>query len=507
MRDSSVEVNEGGANSSAASAHRNKRAHNLRALVIDDEPQVRNLLMDVLRAAGWRISEAETAERAFEQLREHRWTLVFCDVVLGGADGFAVLRRFRREQPEAKVILMTGHGSALGALDAVALGAYDYLLKPFTIEEIGALAEQVRSSFESRRKQRQGAGDKQVVVTHSSDIDLIGSSPAFVEVMKLVGRVAPTNLPVLIKGESGTGKEVVARAIHKRSRRADKPFIAVNCGAIPGALIESELFGHVRGAFTGAERDRAGLWEEADGGTVFLDEITETAPVFQVKLLRALQEGEIRRVGSNRTARVDVRVIAASNRDAEDEVEAGRFRQDLLYRLNAVTIRLPPLRERKEDIMPLVEYFARLVSTNAGHAVALSPDALKLMQQYSWPGNVRELENVVRRAVTFADHIVQPYDLPKYIQEAGEESPASPDMRTSEGSDARPILVVEDWITMAQLEAEYLTCVLLSTRGNRQAAARLLNVDRKTIDRMIKRHKIELMKTDGTTRDHTQTST
>ena len=229
--------------------------------------------------------------------------------------------------------------------------------------------------------------------------------------MKQVGRVAATSLPVLLTGESGTGKEVVASALHQHSQRSEGSFVAVNCGAIPSELIESELFGHVRGSFTGADRDRRGLWEEADGGTVFLDEITETAPAFQVKLLRALQEGEIRRVGSNQTQKLDVRVIAASNRDVEGEVKAGRFRQDLFYRLNAVSIVLPPLRERREDILPLTRYFSeRVYSLNS--SVSFSPEALVLLEAYAWPGNIRELENAVVRAAAMCDGTIRAQDLP-----------------------------------------------------------------------------------------------
>src|SRR5205085_8473901 len=241
---------------------------------------------------------------------------------------------------------------------------------------------------------------------------------AFVEVMKLVGRVAATNLPVLITGESGTGKEVVARAIHHHSARAGGAFVAVNCGAIPSELIESELFGHVRGAFTGAERDRRGLLQEADGGTILLDEITETTPAFQVKLLRALQEGEIRRVGSNNTVSVDVRVIAATNREVEQEMKEGRFRQDLFYRLNAVTLRLPPLRERREDIMPLARHFAARTARAGQEPVSFSRDASLALVAYDWPGNIRELENAVIRAVALCDRAVRPEDLPERVRDA-----------------------------------------------------------------------------------------
>jgi DNA-binding NtrC family response regulator len=258
--------------------------NNLKALVVDDEVQVRTFVATVLRDDGWETIEAQSAEQAFGLLHEYEWSAVFCDVMLGGTDGYAVLRRFKEELPATKVVLMTGHGSAAGALDATAFGAYDYLLKPFGVDELQslsrALSEQILSRPTNWRIAKPGA------TMYQSDIDLVGRSAVFIEVMKQVGKVASTNLPVLLTGESGTGKEVVAAALHRRSARSEKPFVAVNCGAMPAELIESELFGHVRGSFTGAERDRRGLWEEADGGTVFLDEITETTAAFQVKLLR-----------------------------------------------------------------------------------------------------------------------------------------------------------------------------------------------------------------------------
>ncbi|MGA9998272.1 MAG: sigma-54 dependent transcriptional regulator [Pyrinomonadaceae bacterium] len=460
----------------------------MEALVIDDEPQVRAFVAEVLRTSGWSVSEAATAEEAFKLIGEKRWSLVFCDVMLGGEDGFAVLKRFNKEQPKAQVVLMTGHGSAVGALDATAFGAYDYLLKPFGMPEVLALAESVRGHIKSRSA-RVNLEEAQKKRGYISDIDLVGHSPAFVEVMKLVGRVAPTNLPVLITGESGTGKEVVARAIHLRSRRAARSFVAVNCGALPAELIESELFGHTRGSFTGAERERVGLWEEADGGTVFLDEITETTHAFQVKLLRALQEGEIRRVGSNRTLHVDVRVIAATNRDVEHEIASKHFRQDLLYRLNAVTIHLPPLRERRADILPLARRFAERVRPAGDAPVTFSSEALSLLENYSWPGNIRELENAVVRAAALCDHIVRPEDLPQRIR--AQESAPAPEEAATGALENKPETTVEEWPSLAEVEGRYVARVLHHTRGNKQAAARLLQVDRKTLERMIKRHKIE----------------
>jgi len=310
--------------------------------------------------------------------------------------------------------------------------------------------------------------------------------------MKQVGRVATTNLPVLLTGESGTGKEVVASSLHAHSSRAEQPFVAVNCGAVSAELIESELFGHVKGSFTGADRDRRGLWEEADKGTVFLDEITETTPAFQVKLLRALQQGEIRRVGSNQTQLVDVRVIAASNRNVEEEVDAGRFRKDLFYRLNAVSIKLPPLRERPEDILLLAKSFAERVYTLSPE-VKFSLEALELLERYPWPGNIRELENAVVRATAICDGTIRVKDLPERVQQFSKmRAQGSP----ADGGEMAPP-VVEELPSLSVVEGRHVEKVLAHTGGNKQAAARILDVDRKTLDRMIKRHKISVGRAAG----------
>ncbi len=459
----------------------------MNALVIDDEVLVRRFVGAVLREEGWTVSEAASAEEAFDMLHEKDWTVVFCDVVLGGADGFSVLKRFKEELPQSKVVLMTGHGSASGALDATAYGAYDYLLKPFGMEELQSLSRAIRERVFQRQEQRPDTATDRVR-GYQSDITLIGRSAAFIEVMKQVGRMAATNLPVLLMGESGTGKEVVASAIHRRSSRANQPFVAVNCGAIPADLIESELFGHTKGSFTGADRDRRGLWEEADGGTVFLDEITETTLAFQVKLLRALQKGEVRRVGSNRTQRVDVRVIAASNRDVDEEVKAGRFRQDLFYRLNVVTIVLPPLRERTEDILPLAQRFVEEVYA-LNPTVRFAPDSLELLEQYPWPGNIRELENAIVRAAALCDGMIRVADLPERVRNYQSSSAAAaPSTRVSNK---------EEWLPLAEVEARYVARVLEHTRGNKQAAARLLQVDRKTVERILKRHQSRAMATEA----------
>jgi DNA-binding NtrC family response regulator len=301
---------------------------------------------------------------------------------------------------------------------------------------------------------------------------------------------------VLITGESGTGKEVVARAIHRRSQRSAKSFVAINCGALPAELIESELFGHMRGSFTGAERDRPGLFEEANGGTILLDEITETSPAFQVKLLRVLQEGEVRRVGSNHPLRLDVRVIAASNRDPKVEAREGRFRQDLLYRLNAVNLHLPTLQERREDILPLAKHFAERVRGQGQPRLRFSRETIRLLEEYSWPGNIRELENAVMHATALCDQSVRPEDLPEDIRggtaayNAGGEKSASVEQSS--------VLSVKEWVSLSVLEGEYVARVLEHTRGNKMAATRLLEIDRKTLDRMLLKHNISISSTHQT---------
>lgn len=453
----------------------------LNALVIDDEPDIAALVAEVLRNEGWEVTEASSAEEAFRKLEGQSWGAVFCDIRLGGhEDGFAVLHRFKQQIPAAPVVLMTGYASASGALDAASFGAYDYILKPLGIEEVQSISQALKEqvlNYKARRVRSPIAPTK-----YQPDLRIIGRSAAFIDVMKQVGQFASTNLPVLLTGESGTGKEVIALSLHSRSARRDFPFITVNCGALSSELIESELFGHVKGSFTGADRDREGLWSAADKGTVFLDEITETTPAFQVKLLRALQQGEIRPVGSNETQRVDVRVIAASNRNVEEEVTAGRFREDLFYRLNTVSIRLPPLRERREDILLLAKSFAeRIFSLQS--PVRFSTEALELLEKYPWPGNIRELENAVVRATAVCDGTIRVKNLPDRLQEY------SPDISGNTETSAEP---PKEYPPLTIIEGRYVRDVLAHTRGNKQAAARLLGIDRKRLDRMIKRHKISI---------------
>jgi len=453
---------------------------NFQALVIDDEPRVREFVSAMLREEGWNVAQSPSAEDAFQRIDDTLWSAVFCDAMLGGANGYSVLRHFKEKKPEAKVVLMTRHGAAAGALDATAFGAYDYLLKPFGPEELQSLSRALREQL-AERPQRSSPTRRPAA--YHPDIELVGRSQAFIQVMKQVVHVAGTNLPVLLTGESGTGKELIASAIHNRSSRSDQPFVAVNCGAIPEDQIAAELFGHVKGSLGGADRDRRGLWEEASGGTIFLDEITETNSSFQVKLLQALQTGEIRRVGSDETQKVNVRVIAAGNRNLEQEVAAGRFRNDLYYRLNAVAIALPPLRDRREDIPPLAQTFADRVYS-LSPPVKFSNEALALLERYDWPGNIRELENAVVRAVAMCDGTIRVQDMPERVRDHAAEP--------AEGEKSEiPEPITQDWITLAEIEKHYVARVLEHTGGNKQAAARVLAVDRKTIDRMIKRHNID----------------
>lgn len=415
-----------------------------RALVIDDEQSVRAFVAEVLSADGWNVSQSASMEDALEQFHEAP-SVVFCDVKLAGANGYNVLRTFKENSPDMKVVLVSNHGG--GVLDARAFGAYDYLVKPFRTE-LQLLSQMLREQLD--RAQRNSSSRR--TAAYYSDLELAGRSHAFLEVMKHVARVSDTNLPVLLTGESGTGKELVAIAIHRRSARAERPFIVVKCETLPEAMNVSP-------------------WEKADGGTVFFDEITEMSSSFQAKLVEGLQS-------------VELRVIAATDRDLEREVAAGRFRTDLFYRLNPVSIALPPLRERREDIPPLAHSFAdRLYSLSP--AVKFSPEAFELLVRYNWPGNIRELENAVVRAVGLSDGTVRVKDLPPRLRQlSGRLSEAG-----SNGVSDQP--EVEDWVPLSEIEGRYVAKVLEHTRGNKQAAARVLGVDRKTLDRMIKRHHIE----------------
>jgi two-component system response regulator HydG len=364
-------------------------------LVVDDQRNMRATTAILLRQAGHSVDEAEDAAAALQRLQGESFDVVLTDLRMPGGGGMAVLEAARRLSPETQVIIMTAFGTIESAVEAMRSGASDYLAKPFREEE---LLLRVGKALQNRRLVGEmnvlsGEFRRQFGLEH-----IVGRSQAMREVLERVRRVAPTDATVLVTGESGTGKELVARAIHLASRRGDRPFVPVNCAAITETLLESELFGHARGAFTGATRARRGLFEEASGGTLFIDEIAETSPGFQARLLRALQEGEIRRVGESSPVLVDVRVIAASNQDLRRAISERRFREDLFYRLNVVPLRIPPLRERREDVPLLAVHFLQRFGERSAEHKVLTPDALAHLQRHDWPGNVRELENVVAQA-------------------------------------------------------------------------------------------------------------
>lgn len=454
-----------------------------KVLVLDDDDLARRSISSVLKEQGWIVEESKCDKQPAEIASAGNWDVVICELAPERGYGFDVLRILTKDRPKTKVVLTTSDPNPLAALDAIRLGAFEYLTKPVAANELLPLSKSLRQRVTSGDfvKTDRSEGCKE-----SSD-RLIGRSRSFIEVMKQVGRVAATSLPVLLTGESGTGKEVVAVTIHQRSERRDRPFVAVNCAAIPATLIEAELFGHEKGSFTGADRERPGLFEQAAGGTILLDEIAETTLSFQVKLLRVLESGEVRRVGSNQNRRLDVRVIAATNRDVERDVEAGRFRQDLFYRLNAVAIRLPSLRERREDIPLFVESFAWQVAGKT--KLRFSSEVLELLRHYPWPGNVRELEHTIMGCVAMSDGLVLPEDLPVCIRNYREPIGETPK--------ADVVSEREDWVPLSNVESEYVARVLAHTKWNKQAAARILQIDRKTLDRTIKRYSI--MRTSSST--------
>ena len=441
----------------------------MKVLVVDDEDMVRELVRGAMAEQGYEVFTAASGNAALGLGRDQEFDLIFSDVVMQGLDGFAVLRAFREElHSKAEIVLMTGQASVEAAIEAVQYGANDYICKPFSIGVLQAIA----TAVEQRRYP-----SKLIPVEppKSPQSELLGNSPAMIEVVKTAARVAVTDLPVMIRGESGVGKELIARLIHRKSPRADRPFVAVNCGALPDTLLESELFGHTRGAFTGADSARRGLFEEADGGTLLLDEVTETSPQFQVKLLRVLQEGEFRPLGTNMKKRVNVRVIAATNREPQALVEQGLFRQDLLYRLQGVEIILPPLRDRREDVRAMALAFLSQY-TMGNRRLAITKDAMLALERYHWPGNVRELKHLMQRLAALSSGVIRLEDLPSEIVSTPRVA-----------SVMNEVIPEGDLPTLEQLESSYLLRVLSAVGGNKSRAAQVMGVDRKTLYRMIER--------------------
>ncbi len=446
-----------------------------RILIVDDDEALRESLALVLAAEGHEVSEAADAEQALERAAATPVDVVLCDLRMPGMDGMQLLPELVRRLPDSTIIMMSAYGTDDLAIEALQRGAYDYLAKPFQPSE-ALLA--IRKARERERLRRSNQLLRRDVRRAIGERPIVATSESMIEVLEMLERAAAFKATVLIIGESGTGKEVLARAIHAQSPRRDEAFVAVNCGAIPENLLESELFGHARGAFTGADRARQGLFAAADGGTFFLDEVGELPSPLQVKLLRVLQEEEVHPLGESKPRAVDVRVIAATARDLEAEVAAGRFREDLYYRLNVVCLRVPPLRERPKDVPLLVDHFLEHFRLTLGKPVrTISEDALAKLVAYPWPGNIRELENVIERAVILADdERLTSRQLPANV--------VSPETSLGGGTDfslrrARRML-----------EAEVIGRALRATGGNRTRAAKLLEISHRALLYKIKEYAI-----------------
>jgi two-component system, NtrC family, response regulator HydG len=446
-------------------------------LVVDDERFVRFSLVELLEAEGHRVREAEHAPAALALLEETPAELVISDLSMPAMTGLQLLEEVQARHPGTLFVLMTAHGDERTAVRALREGAYDYVPKPFDNEEIRALVRRARELLMLRAENARLREELSLSVP-----GLIGQSAALREVARLVGRAAPTDATVLITGESGTGKEVVARALHSESRRSGGPFVALNCSALPGELVERELFGNVRGAFTGAERDREGLFEAADGGTLFLDEIGDLALPAQAKLLRALEAREITRLGDTRPTPVDVRVVAATHRPLMAMAAEGSFRQDLLFRLQVVTLLLPPLRDRREDISPLASHFLAEMCGRHGRVLqGFTEPARRALIAYDWPGNARELRNAVERAVVMAEgDVIEPADLPPGIVDgAAPLLPADAALADLSLAEARA-QAVDAW------EKMFIGAVLERHGGNVSAAARVLGVHRQSLQKKLR---------------------
>jgi len=437
-----------------------------RVMIVDDDPDMREVLYKKLKDKGYVVLTAADAGSALRVLESTPVDVVITDFKMPGASGVELVRHIGENFRDTLTIMITGYASIEGAVQAVKAGAEEYLPKPFTYEQLYAAVEKALKKQEIRK-----AREPEVVAPQGEFHGLIGVSRPMQEVFKAIKKAAATNATVLITGESGTGKELVARAIHYSSPRASAPFVPVNCSGIPEGLIESELFGFVKGAFTGANETRAGFFQTANGGTIFLDEISSTSLSMQAKLLRVLQDNEVRMVGSSKTKKVDVRILAATNKDLLELVRKGYFREDLYYRLNVIAIDLPPLRERGEDILLMAKHFAQKFASEVGKPVPVFSDrVLEIFRDYPWPGNVRELENLVRRLIVMVDRpVIDVRDLPSHMRFA--MIPGSNLFRS-----------------LASVEAEYIRNVLSSVNGNKTRAARILGIDRKTLREKLKRY-------------------
>ncbi len=446
----------------------------VQVLIVDDDAKMQNLLQKVLVRSGYSVSLAGNGEEAVERFEGCQFDIVLSDIRMPAMDGMALLKQIREKCPDTTVIMMTAFGTVDSAVEAMKEGAYDYISKPFKMDEVLIVLSRV---VEEKRLRRELVSMREELAGRYSFDNIIGKSKPMQEVFDLIRRVAPTSATVLIRGKSGTGKELVARSLHFNSPRKDKSFVPVNCSAIPEDLLESELFGHVKGAFTGATTDKQGLFVEADGGTIFLDEISEMGPELQSKLLRVLQEREIRPVGGNQQMTVDVRVIAATNQNLEAQVKKGSFREDVYYRLNVIPILLPELCERPEDIPLLVSHFLKKYADEVGGIKKISKEALAVFLRHSWPGNVRELENMVERvSILCTGEEIRVDDIP-------------PELRTAEGG--LLARAAQEEVSLDELEKEYIQMVLERTGENQTQTAEILGIDRRTLYRKLQGYQRE----------------
>jgi two-component system, NtrC family, response regulator AtoC len=452
-------------------------------LIADDDEVSCQLFAETLEAEGFRVEQATSGEIALSHLAEETPDLLIIDVRMPGTSGLEVTSIVHEKYPSLPIIVMTAFGSIETAVEAIHEGAFDFISKPMNLEELKKTVSRALAQRALRRAE----------VSHEEDDEnqqqlgkIIGKSPAMLEVYKTVARVASTKSTVLILGESGTGKELIARAIHQHSPRANHPFVAVDCGALTETILESELFGHVRGSFTGALADKKGVFEEAQGGSCFLDEIGGISANMQARLLRVLQEHEIRRVGGKDWVKVDVRVVAATNHNLAEAVSRGEFRQDLYYRLNVVAIRLPPLRERVEDIPLLARHFLQHYCQESGKSItAISDKAMELLSAYRWPGNIRELENAIEQAVALSyQPVLTPDDLPAAVRDHAIAKSFQSDSRNGQ-------FLFPDTPTLEEVKKRYVLHVLSHNQGNVSRSARILNIDRRSLYRMLARFKIE----------------
>ncbi|HEX8001019.1 MAG TPA: sigma-54 dependent transcriptional regulator [Pyrinomonadaceae bacterium] len=443
-------------------------------LIAEDEDLMRAILTRLLEEAGYRVAATANAEEALEKFAAEDVAVTLTDIRMAGMDGLALLDRIKDIDAEALVVVMTAYSSVDSAVAALRKGAYDYITKPFVNED---LLQSVKNAIRQRELFRENRQLRRELDRRYSFSEIIGTSPALQSVFRLVEKVSGTNTNILIQGESGTGKELIARAIHHNSPRSERPFVAINCGALPENLLESELFGHTKGAFTGAIASKPGLFRAAEGGTVFLDEVGEITSAMQVRLLRAIQEHEVTPLGSSLAVQFDARIICATNRDLEKEVAAGRFREDLFYRLNVIEIHLPPLRERREDI-PLLSrnFITRTAREQSSHEKSITPEAMSALINYNWPGNVRELQNAIERAFTLSGDEIDADSLPPRVRDAASQTTTA--MRDPDG--LRP--------TLEEIERRHIFDTLASVNQDKARAANILGIDLSTLYRKLKRY-------------------